>query len=46
MPNISLLQFDRYPTYQLFMVIVVAVAAAVLLLPLWRCARTVRRATS
>jgi phospho-N-acetylmuramoyl-pentapeptide-transferase len=35
MPNISLLQFDRYPTYQLFMVIVVAVAAAVLLLPFW-----------
>src|SRR5664280_1630360 len=35
MPSISLLQFDRYPTYQLFMVIVVAVAAAVLLLPPW-----------
>jgi phospho-N-acetylmuramoyl-pentapeptide-transferase len=35
MPSISLLQIDRYPTYQLFLVIVVAVAAAVLLLPLW-----------
>ncbi len=36
MPSLgALIQIDKYPTYGLFVVIVFAVAAAVLLLPLW-----------
>jgi phospho-N-acetylmuramoyl-pentapeptide-transferase len=35
MPSINLLQIDRYPTYQVFLVAVVALAASVLLFPLW-----------
>jgi len=35
MPSINLLQIDRYPTYQLFLVIVVALAATTVLFPLW-----------
>jgi len=35
MLSINLLQIDRYPTYQVFMVAVAALAATVLLFPLW-----------
>jgi phospho-N-acetylmuramoyl-pentapeptide-transferase len=35
MPNLSLIQIDRYPTYQLFLAIVAAAVAAGLLFPLW-----------
>jgi phospho-N-acetylmuramoyl-pentapeptide-transferase len=35
MPSINLLQFDRYPTYQVFLVAVIALAATALLFPLW-----------
>jgi len=35
MPSINLLQIDRYPTYQLFLVVVIALAATALLFPLW-----------
>jgi len=35
MPSLSLLQIDRYPTYQLFLTIVVAAVASGLLFPLW-----------
>jgi len=35
MSSINLLQIDRYPTYQVFLVFVVALGAAALLFPLW-----------
>jgi phospho-N-acetylmuramoyl-pentapeptide-transferase len=35
MSSINLLQIGRYPTYQVFLVMVVALAAAALLFPLW-----------
>ncbi len=35
MSSINLLQIDRYPTYQLFLVVVAALAATVVLFPLW-----------
>jgi phospho-N-acetylmuramoyl-pentapeptide-transferase len=35
MSSINLLQIGRYPTYQVFLVMVVTLAAAVLLFPLW-----------
>jgi phospho-N-acetylmuramoyl-pentapeptide-transferase len=35
MSSINLLQIGRYPTYQVFLVLVVALAAAALLFPLW-----------
>jgi phospho-N-acetylmuramoyl-pentapeptide-transferase len=35
MPSLPIFQIDRYPTYQVFLVVVVALAAAVLLFPLW-----------
>ena len=35
MSSINLLQIGRYPTYQVFLVAVVALAAAALLFPLW-----------
>jgi phospho-N-acetylmuramoyl-pentapeptide-transferase len=35
MPSINLLQIGRYPTYQIFLVAVAAVAATALLFPLW-----------
>ena len=35
MSSINLLQMGRYPTYQVFMIMVVALAAAALLFPLW-----------
>jgi phospho-N-acetylmuramoyl-pentapeptide-transferase len=35
MSSINLLQISRYPTYQVFLVMVVALAAAALLFPLW-----------
>jgi phospho-N-acetylmuramoyl-pentapeptide-transferase len=35
MPSINLLQIDRYPTYQIFLVVVAALLAAIVLFPLW-----------
>jgi phospho-N-acetylmuramoyl-pentapeptide-transferase len=35
MPSINLLQIDRYPTYQVFLVAVAALAVTVILFPLW-----------
>lgn len=35
MPSINLLQIGHYPTYQVFLVMVVALGAAALLFPLW-----------
>ena len=35
MPSINLLQIDRYPTYQVFLVAVAALGATVILFPLW-----------
>jgi phospho-N-acetylmuramoyl-pentapeptide-transferase len=35
MHSINLLQIDRYPTYQIFLVVVVALLAAIALFPLW-----------
>jgi phospho-N-acetylmuramoyl-pentapeptide-transferase len=35
MPSLPIFQIDRYPTYQVFLVAVIALAAAVLLFPLW-----------